>query len=170
MLQQLRFDPRFTAIFILIFLALGIFTVYSSNKRLQKTRARGQKAHWFTDVSTLTGSEYILLAVVLAVNLCITIGLFPVSISLLVVPIYYLVILLAAAVMLLIIYQSIFVTNRQRREAAQRIRQLDESRAATAVQQDDAEAKTHLSSEQQARKRDRRKKAAAARRRQAGRA
>lgn len=167
---QFHFDPRLTALFIIIFLALGVFTVYSSNKRLQKTRARGQKAHWYTDVSILTGSEYILLAVVLAVNLCISIGLFPESISLLVIPIYYLVLLLAAAVMLLIIYQSIFVTNRRRREAAQRIRQLDESRAAAAVQQDEAETKTHLTSEQQARKRDRRRKAAAARRRQAGRA
>jgi len=162
-------DPRLTAVFILFFFALGLYTIYTGIKLSKKERVRDPKARWYTNVRALTGIEYTLLAIVLAVNLGITVGFFPVSFSIIVVPFYYLVLLLAAGIMFLIIFQSIFVTNRRRREAAQKIRAANEARVVTPNHQSET-AKAYPSAEQLAHKRDRRRKAAAARRRQSGRA
>jgi succinate dehydrogenase/fumarate reductase cytochrome b subunit len=162
---MLHIDPRLTGIFILLFLALGLFNIYMSSKRIKAQQQRGEKAHWYSNVTYLTGLEYALLAIVLAINLGITVGIFPISWGIAIIPAYLLVLILAAIVMLVIIYQSVIVAGRRRRQKMQA-----EAESSATHESTTTTSKSELSPEQRARKRDRRRKAAAARRRQSGRA
>jgi succinate dehydrogenase/fumarate reductase cytochrome b subunit len=162
---MLHIDPRLTGIFIILFLALGLFNIYMSSKRIKAQQQRGEKAHWYSNVTYLTGLEYALLAIVLAINLGITVGIFPIAWGIAIIPAYLLVLLLAALVMLVIIYQSVIVAGRRRRQKMQA-----EAESSATHESTTTTSKSELSPEQRARKRDRRRKAAAARRRQSGRA
>src|SRR6266567_4469003 len=62
-------DPRFLAIFSVVFILLGSYNVYLGLKRINQARARGQQIVWYKQINLLTGIEYILLSVVFLLSL-----------------------------------------------------------------------------------------------------
>jgi hypothetical protein len=156
-------DPRFLAIFVILFFIMGAFNIYMGSRRVKILRQHGYATAWYKQVGYLTGIEYTLLGVVLLLNGGITSGILPSSLTPIIVPAYIGVLVLAAIVLVVIFVQRM---NARRRLAAR-------NTTPPPTTPHDLE-KPEQSSEQRAlqaqRKRERRQKAAAARRRQTGRA
>ena len=73
------FDPRLIAIFCLVFIVLGVFSIVNGRKRLLEAQAQGQKIAWYRHISILTGIEYILLALTFLTSISINAGWLPKS-------------------------------------------------------------------------------------------
>ena len=163
------FDPRLVAIFCLIFIVLGIFSITSGRKRLQEARAQGQKVAWYRHISILTGIEYILLAITFLTSISINAGWLPRSWTQFLIPFYLLMLVASLALACIVIYQ-VFRSPRRARPAPQTVQ-----RSAIVREESTVEEPSHKISEEEraihARKRrERRQKAAEARRRRAGKA
>jgi hypothetical protein len=160
-------DPRFLAIILIIFLLLGVHSIFTGLRRQREAQLRGQRIRWYRQINILTGIEYLLLSMVFGVSLNLRNNAFPSFLRGLAVP-FYLVVLAASAIL------AAFVI----RQAIANARQLGRSSSPTASRntvltagQEDA---GNLTPEQRAanaqRRRERRQKAAAARRRRVGKA
>jgi hypothetical protein len=163
------FDPRLIALFCLLFIILGVFSIRTGRKRLLAARAQGQKMAWYRHISILTGIEYILLALTFLTSISINAGWLPKSWASFLVP-FYLVMLVASLALAFIVIYQVMRSPRRARPAAQTT-----VRGATMVTGGVIEAPTSEMTEEeralQARKRrERRQKAAEARRRRAGKA
>lgn len=160
-------DPRLIAVFSVLFLALGIFNVVMGRKRLSELRARGEKSIWFKQLAILTGTEYILLGVVLLLRLGVIMHFFPASMSAMYVPLYIILLGMSAAVLGAMLFFSLKGSTLARRfQMATLPRQ---TIPATVDEQDSGVTPTEKAANAQKR-RERRQKAAEARRRRAGRA
>ncbi|MFL5626770.1 MAG: hypothetical protein ACJ788_14395 [Ktedonobacteraceae bacterium] len=160
-------DPRFLAIILIIFLLLGVHSIFTGLRRQREAQLRGQRIRWYRQINILTGIEYLLLSMVFGVSLNLRNNAFPSFLRGLAVP-FYLVVLAASAIL------AAFVI----RQAIANARQLGRSSSPTASRntvltagQEDA---GNLTPEQRAanaqRRRERRQKAAAARHRRVGKA
>ncbi len=165
----MAFDPRLIALFCLLFIVLGVFSIRTGRKRLLEARAQGQKMAWYRHISILTGIEYILLAITFLTSISINAGWLPRSWTAFLVP-FYLVMLVASLALACIVIFQVFRSPRRARPPAQTM-----MRGATASTESIVEAPVSEMTEEeralQARKRrERRQKAAEARRRRAGKA
>ena len=161
-----NFDPRLIALFCLLFLGLGAFSIFTGRRRLQEARAQGQRIAWYRQIGILTGIEYILLAFTFLVSASINAGWLPKSLGQFLVP-FYLVVLLASLLLAGFVLFQGFSFSRRNRQAqasknsvAQVSPPVEEPRALSARER----------TEQIQKRRERRQKAAQARRRRAGRA
>ena len=163
------FDPRLIALFCLLFIVLGVFSIVNGRKRLLEARAQGQKIAWYRHISILTGIEYILLALTFLTSISINAGWLPRSWAPFLIP-FYLVMLVASLALACIVIYQVFRSPRRARPVAQPM-----TKSVVTGKQSIVEAPVYEMTEgeraMQARKRrERRQKAAEARRRRAGKA
>ena len=159
-------DPRILSIFMVVFILLGTYNIFSGLRRLREARARGQKVTWYRQINLLTGIEFLLLSIVFILSL--NFNALPNSLKAIAVPFYLVVLLLSAVMAGFVIRQAVLnARNLSKNRAAPAIRNGDSSR----VSEPEENA---LTPEERAanlqRRRERRQKAAAARRRRAGKA
>jgi hypothetical protein len=164
-----NFDPRLIAIFCLLFIGLGAFSIITGTRRMQEARARGQKIVWYKQVGILTGIEYILLAFTFLFSISISAGWLPKSWGQFLVPVYIVILLASLLLAGLVLFQG-FTASRRNRQAPVRKANVP-ARASLPVEERPQPA---LSTEERAaqtqKRRERRQKAAEARRRRAGKA
>ena|SRR5579859_711829 len=157
-------DPRILSLFMIIFILLGTYNVFSGLRKQREARARGQSIAWYRQINLLTGLEYLLLSFVFIINL--NFRSLPNNLKGIAIPFYLLVILLSAVVAGFVIRQAIINArslNKNRSSQAMR----GTSRVNEAAEDELAPVKRAASMQ---RKSSRRQKAAAARRRRAGKA
>lgn len=160
----MAFDPRLIALFCLLFIVLGVFSIVSGRKRLLEARAQGQRIPWYRHISILTGIEYILLALTFLTSISMNAGWLPKSWAAFLVPFYLFMLVLSLVLACIVIFQ-IF---RSPRRAA---RPVQAAKTSNVVEASVVHEMTEEERSLQARKRrERRQKAAEARRRRAGKA
>ena len=135
---------------------------------MRDARRRNQRLVWYKQINVLTGTEYILLALVFFISIGIKTGTLPPGLNNIVIPLY-LVLLVAAAILAgLVIRQGISNARQARAQSStQTVSSNGTSRANQVVDADSLEGERTVDIQ---RKRARRKNAAAARRRRAGKA
>jgi membrane protein implicated in regulation of membrane protease activity len=160
-------DPRLIAIFCLVFIVLGVFSIVNGRKRLLEARAQGQKIAWYRHISILTGIEYILLALTFLTSISINAGWLPKSWTAFLIPFYLIMLLASLALACIVIYQ-VFRSPRRARPVPQTANKSAMGRVV------EAEPEPEMTEEERAiharKRRERRQKAAEARRRRAGKA
>ncbi|MBV9711350.1 MAG: hypothetical protein JO011_10625 [Ktedonobacteraceae bacterium] len=165
----MAFDPRLIALFCLLFIVLGVFSIVNGRKRLLEIRAQGQKISWYRHISILTGIEYILLALTFLTSISINAGWLPRSWASFLVP-FYLVMLVASLALACIVIYQVFRSPRRARPAAS----TTTGNATTSTQRAVEAPAREMTEEERAiharKRRERRQKAAEARRRRAGKA
>lgn len=164
--------PQFVALFCIMFISLGIFSILTARRRRRQAVLQGEHLPWYRQTALLTGIEYILLAAVFLISLGISYKVLPVSLNGVLVPILLLLILASGLFAGFIVYQN-FANMRRRR-------QLATSGAGVAtngnisgnggMQTSQADMTPQERAVYAQKRRDRRQKAAAARRRRAGKA
>ena len=161
-------DPRILTVFSTVFVLLGIYNVTTGLRRMRDAQRRNQRLVWYKQINVLTGTEYILLALVFFISTGIKTGTLPHSLNNLVIPLY-LVLLVAAAILAgLVIRQGISNARQARAQSSARtVSSNGTSRVNQVVEADQVEEERTINTQ---RKRARRKNAAAARRRRAGKA
>ena len=161
-------DPRILTVFSTVFVLLGVYNVTTGLRRMRDARRHNQRLVWYKQINVLTGTEYILLALVFYISIGIKTGTLPHSLNNLVIPLY-LVLLVAAAILAgLVIRQGISNARQARAQSStQTVRSNGTSRVNHVVEADPLEEEHTVNMQ---RKRARRKNAAAARRRRAGKA
>ena len=163
-----NFDPRLIAIFCLLFIGLGAFSIFTGTRRMQEARARGQRIVWYRQVGILTGVEYILLAFTLLFSISINAGWLPKSWSQFLVPVYIVILLASLLLAGLVLFQG-FTASRRNRQAPARGANVP-ARASRPVERPQPVLSTEERAVQTQKRRERRQKAAEARRRRAGKA
>lgn len=135
---------------------------------MRAARARNQRLVWYKQINILTGTEYILLALVFLLSIGFNAGILPSSLKSIVIPLY-LVLLVAAAILAgLVIRQGISNARQARAQSStQTVSSNSTSKANQVVEADSVDEERTVDME---RRRARRKNAAAARRRRAGKA
>jgi hypothetical protein len=169
------FDPRIIALFCLLFIGLGVFSIFTGRRRLLEGRAQGLKLAWYKQVGILTGIEYILLAITFLMSISVNAGWLPKSWGQLLVPLY--IVMLFASLLLagIVIYQG-FAASRRSRQTAPVAKREDAERTSKPVTKTSTVEKPEreMTAEERAtsmqKRRERRQKAAQARRRRAGKA
>ncbi|HEV2656531.1 MAG TPA: hypothetical protein VGU68_04920 [Ktedonobacteraceae bacterium] len=165
-----NFDPRLIALFCLIFIALGAFSIVTGTRRMQEARAQGQRIVWYKQIGILTGVEYILLAFTFLFSVSISAGWLPKSLGQLLVPLYIIILLASLLLTGLVLFQG-FTASRRNRQAAPARRASTPARTGPPIEE---RPQPVLSAEERAlqtqKRRERRQKAAEARRRRAGKA
>ena len=166
-------SPQFLTLFSAVFILLGAYNLFTGLKRMREARIREVPFTWYKQINLLTGTEYILLALVFILSTAYRNNTLPPGLKNIVLPVY-LVFLLAAAVLAgLVIRQGILNTRMLRAQAksggstqtanrngASPVREVEADRA-----EDDTQRAVYVE-----RRRERRRNAAAARRRRAGKA
>jgi hypothetical protein len=164
------FDPRLIAIFCLVFIILGVFSIVNGRKRLLEARAQGQKIAWYRHISILTGIEYILLALTFLTSISINAGWLPRSWTQFLIP-FYLIMLVASLALACIVIFQVFRSPRRARPVPQTAKQSASVSTERVIEEEPASEMTEEERTIHARKRrERRQKAADARRRRAGKA
>src|SRR5713226_4090161 len=97
-ISKLMTDPRFLTLFSSIFILLGVYNVTTGLRRIRDARAHNQRLVWYKQINLLTGTEYVLLALVFLLSVGNRNGTLPASLQGIIVPLY-LILLLAAAVL-----------------------------------------------------------------------
>ncbi len=166
----MAFDPRLIALFCLLFMILGVFSIVSGRKRLLEARARGQKMAWYRHISILTGIEYILLALTFLTSISINAGWLPKSWAAFLVPFYLIMLVASLALACIVIYQVLRSPRRARPVAQTTGRSAAASSTQSAVEAPGQEMTEEERALQARKRRERRQKAAEARRRRAGKA
>ncbi len=161
-------DPRFLAIILIVFLLLGVYSIFTGLRKQREAQLRGQRIRWYQQINILTGIEYLLLSMVFGVSLNLRNNAFPSFLRGLAVPFYLVVLAVSAIVAGFVIRQA--VVNARQLSKSSSPATSNNNAVLTSSEEDAGE----LTPEQQAanvqRRRERRQKAAAARRRRAGRA
>ena len=161
-------DPRILTVFSTVFVLLGVYNVTTGLRRMRDAQRHNQRLVWYKQINVLTGTEYILLALVFFISIGIKTGTLPHSLNNLVIPLY-LVLLVAAAILAgLVIRQGISNARQARAQSSTRtVSSNGMSKVNQVVEADLVEGERTVNVQ---RKRARRKNAAAARRRRAGKA
>lgn len=157
-------SPSILTIFVLIFVGLGVYNVYTGQKRMRAAREQGQRLPWYKQINILTGVEYLMLSLVFLISL--DFKSLPTGLRSIVIPFYFVTLALSAVLAVMVIRQGI--SNARRRPAqnitAQKNRNVVETEISTSA----------LTPEERAarieRRRKRRQNAVATRRRKAGKA
>ncbi len=156
-------SPQILGLFTLVFVALGVYNIYSGTKKLRAARAQGRPTRWYTQINILTGLEYLMLSLVFLVSL--NFSVLPPAIRSIVIPFYFVTLALSAVLAFMVIRQGI--RNARRPAAAT-------SSSSKAKSNGQVEIESELTPEERAarleRRRKRRQNAAAARRRRTGKA
>jgi uncharacterized membrane protein YozB (DUF420 family) len=171
--------PQFLAIFSAVFLALSGYNLLTGFKRLRDAAAHGVRLKWHKQINMLTGTEYLLLALVFMFSIEYKNTAIPANVRGILLPLY-LFFLLAAAVLAGLVIRQGLLNARMLRAQQQQGRTTTtavptaKSNGNGALPMNRVEDDEPLSAEQRAaaieRRRERRRNAAAARRRRAGKA
>ena len=161
-------DPRILTIFSAVFVLLGIYNVITGLRRMRDARVRNQRLVWYKQINILTGTEYILLALVFLISIGIKTGTLPSGLQNVVIPLYLLLLVAAAILAGLVIRQGISNARQARAQSSsQTVKSNSVSRVSQVVEDDSDEEERTVNVQ---RRRARRKNAASARRRRAGKA
>jgi hypothetical protein len=169
-------NPQFLAIFSVVFLALAGYNLLNGFKRMRAAAAQGVRIKWHKQINLLTGTEYLLLALVFILSIEYKNTAIPASLRGILLPLYLFFLLAAAVLAGLVIRQGILNTRMlraQQRGAATSV-PAAKSNGNGALPMQRVEDDEPLSAQERAaaieRRRERRRNAAAARRRRAGKA
>lgn len=171
-------SPQFLGIFSAVFLALSGYNLLTGFKRLRDAAAHGVRLKWHKQINMLTGTEYLLLALVFLFSIEYKNTAIPANVRGILLPMYLFFLLAAAVLAGLVIRQGI-LNARMLRAQQQQGRTTTPVPAAKsngngALPMNQLEDDEPLSAQQRAaaleRRRERRRNAAAARRRRAGKA
>ena len=169
----MQMNSLYLTIFMVIFILLGVYNVFTGLRRVREAQARRQPIAWFRQINLLTGIEYLLLSLVFVLSLNLHNSAFPAFLKPLVVPFYLLILLLSAIIAGFVIRQAILNARLLRRNPTAKAKSNNVIEAKASYSADEA-ANKDMAAEQRAtamqRQRERRQKAAAARRRRSGRA
>lgn len=163
-----NFDPRLIAIFCLIFIGLGAFSIVTGTRRIQEARAKGQRIVWYKQIGILTGVEYILLAFTFLFSISISAGWLPKIWGQFLVPLYIIILLASLLLTGLVLFQG-FAASRRNRQAPARRANVP-ARTSPPVERSQPVLSAEERAAQTQKRRERRQKAAEARRRRAGKA
>ena len=167
-------NPQFLAIFSAVFLALAGYNLLTGFKRVRDARAHGVSIKWHKQINMLTGTEYLLLALVFMLSIEYKNPAIPASIRGILLPVYLFLLLAAAVLAGLVIRQGILNTRALRAQGRTTSVPTAKSNGNGAVRMEQIEDGEILGEQQRAvtieRRRERRRNAAAARRRRAGKA
>lgn len=167
-------NPQFLAIFSAVFLALAGYNLFTGYKRVRDARAHGVLIKWHKQINLLTGTEYLLLALVFMLSIQYKNPAIPKSVQGILLPLYLFFLLAAAVLAGLVIRQGILNTRMLRAQGRTTSVPTAKSNGNGAVRMERVEDDEMLSEQQRAdtveRRRERRRNAAAARRRRAGKA
>jgi hypothetical protein len=167
-------NPQFLGILSAVFLALAGYNLLTGFKRVREARVHGVNIKWHKQINMLTGTEYLLLALVFMLSIEYKNPAIPASVRGILLPVYLLLLLAAAVLAGLVIRQGILNTRMLRAQGRITIVPTAKSNGNGAVRMERIEDGEMLSEHQRAttieRRRERRRNAAAARRRRAGKA
>jgi hypothetical protein len=167
-------DPRFLTLFSAIFLALAGYNLLTGFRRVRDARMRGVSIKWHKQINMLTGTEYLLLALVFMLSIETKNTAIPASVRNILIPVYLFMLLAAAVLAGLVIRQGLLNTRMLRAQGSTTSVPTAKSNGNGAVRMEHMEDGEMLSVQQRAdtieRRRERRRNAAAARRRRAGKA
>jgi hypothetical protein len=168
-------NPQFLAIFSTVFLALAGYNLFTGYKRVRDARLHNVHIKWHKQINLLTGTEYLLLALVFLLSIEYKNPAVPANIRGILLPLYLFFLLAAAVLAGLVIRQGILNTRMLRAQGrATTTIPSAKSNGTSAARMEQLEDDTALNEQQRAanieRRRERRRNAAAARRRRAGKA
>ncbi len=167
-------NPQFLALFSAVFLALAGYNLLTGFKRVRDARAHGVSIKWHKQINMLTGTEYLLLALVFMLSIEYKNPAIPASIRGILLPVYLFMLLAAAVLAGLVIRQGILNTRMLRAQGRTTSVPTAKSNGNGAARMEQVEDGEMLSEQQRTitieRRRERRRNAAAARRRRAGKA
>ncbi|HEY6540591.1 MAG TPA: hypothetical protein VIZ18_06625 [Ktedonobacteraceae bacterium] len=169
-------SPQFLAIFSAVFLALAGYNLLTGFKRVRDAAAHGVRIKWHKQINMLTGTEYLLLALVFMLSIEYKNTAIPASVRGILLPLYLFFLLAAAVLAGLVIRQGILNARMLRAQQGRATTTVPtaKSNGNGALPMNQVEDDESLSAEQRAaaieRRRERRRNAAAARRRRAGKA
>lgn len=169
----MQMNSFYLTIFMVVFILLGVYNVFSGLRRVREAQTRGQHIVWFRQINLLTGIEYLLLSFVFMLSLNLHNSAFPAFLKPIVVPFYLLILLLSAVIAGFVIRQAILNARLLKSNRTAKANSKNATTAKAACSAGEA-ANEGVTAEQRAtamqHQRERRQKAAAARRRRAGRA
>lgn len=170
-------SPQFLGIFSAIFLALSGYNLLTGFKRLRDAAAHGVRLKWYKQINMLTGTEYLLLALVFLFSIEYKNTAIPASVRGVLLPMYLFFLLAAAVLAGLVIRQGILnarMLRAQQQGGATTAVPAAKSNGNGALPMNRDEDYEPMNAQQRAaaveRRRERRRNAAAARRRRAGKA
>jgi hypothetical protein len=167
-------NPQFLSIFSVVFLALAGYNLYTGYKRVRYARMHGVNIKWRKQINLLTGTEYLLLALVFLLSIEYKNPAVPVSLRNILLPLYLFFLLAAAVLAGLVIRQGILNTRALRAQNRNTVVPSAKSNGTSATRVEELETTATMSEQQRTayveRRRERRRNAAAARRRRAGKA
>ena len=162
-------NPTFLALFSLVFILLGSYSVFTGSKRIREAYARGVTLIWYKQINILTGVEYILLALVFIVSSTVRSNVIPSALKVIVVPIYF-VLLIAAAILAGLVIRQGIINARTIRAQSRSSSTIKSNGTSLVSERAGDEEDTEQNAVNLLRRRERRRNAAAARRRRAGKA
>ncbi|MEO8956777.1 MAG: hypothetical protein ACR2H5_14265 [Ktedonobacteraceae bacterium] len=169
----MQMNSFYLTIFMVVFILLGVYNVFSGLRRVREAQTRGQHIAWFRQINLLTGIEYLLLSFVFMLSLNLHNNAFPAFLKPIVVPFYLLILLLSAVIAGFVIRQAILNARLIRKNPTAKVKSNNVITPKAGYSADEV-ADEDMTAEQRAsvmqHQRERRQKAAAARRRRAGRA
>lgn len=171
-------SPQFLAIFSAVFLALSGYNLLNGFKRVRDAAAHGVRLKWHKQINILTGTEYLLLALVFMLSIEYKNTAIPANVRGILLPLYLFFLLAAAVLAGLVIRQGILnarmLRAQQQQGGARTTVPTAKSNGNGALPLNRVEDDEPLSAQERAaaieRRRERRRNAAAARRRKAGKA
>jgi hypothetical protein len=169
-------SPQFLAIFSAVFLALAGYNLYTGIKRVRAAAAQGVRLKWHKQINLLTGTEYLLLALVFIFSIEYKNTAIPANVRGILLPLYLFFLLAAAVLAGLVIRQGILNARmlRAQQSGATTTVSSAKSNRNGALPMNEVEGGKPMSAQERAaaleRRRERRRNAAAARRRRAGKA
>jgi len=169
-------SPQFLAIFSAVFLALAGYNLLTGFKRVRDAAAHGVRLKWHKQINMLTGTEYLLLALVFMFSIEYKNTAIPANVRGILLPMYLFFLLAAAVLAGLVIRQGILNARMLRAQQGRPTTTVStaKSNGNGALPMNRVEDDESLSPQQRAaaieRRRERRRNAAAARRRRAGKA
>jgi hypothetical protein len=160
-------NPLILAGFIVVFILLGVYNVFTGLRRQREARLRGQRLVWYKQINLLTGIEFLFFSFIFMASLNLRNSAFPSGLKNFLAAVY-LIALLGSAVLAGFVVRQAFVNMRSRGISSP---QTSRNSTNTPASESNTEM---LTPEQRAtniqRRRERRQKAAAQRRRRAGKA
>src|SRR5258708_21764680 len=100
-------NPTLLTLFSAVFILLGAYNVLMGPKRMREAQAGSRPIKWYKQINILTGTEYILLALVFIVSSAVRSNTLPPGLSGIVVPLYFVLLIAAAVLAGLVIRQGI---------------------------------------------------------------
>ena len=169
-------SPQFLTIFSAVFLALAGYNLLTGFKRVRSAAAQGVRLKWHKQINLLTGTEYLLLALVFLLSIEYKNTALPANVRGILLPLYLFFLLAAAVLAGLVIRQGILNARMLRAQQSGAVTTVSsaKSNGNGALPMNRVEDDEPMSAQERAaaieRRRERRRNAAAARRRRAGKA